>query len=79
METTTIYLEAARDGDRLKIGLARPGASISSYSDIFAPMEAIERRCRELVEMLNMAGRTGSGRALPRRSRRWGGCWGTSC
>ncbi|MCP4683362.1 MAG: CHAT domain-containing protein [Desulfobacterales bacterium] len=57
----TIYLEATREEERLKIGVHRPDDVIWSYEDISAPMENIETRCREMVEALNRAGRENNG------------------
>ncbi len=56
-----IYLEAAQEKDRLKIGVYTPADVIWRYEDIPVPMDHIRSRCREMMDTLNTTSRNGGG------------------
>lgn len=55
----TLCLDAAREGNRLKIGIHNMEDPVWSYEDIPVSLEKIETRCREMTEEMNKAGRKG--------------------
>ncbi|GBC59347.1 hypothetical protein DENIS_0286 [Desulfonema ishimotonii] len=57
MKKKTLYLEADRDDDRLKIGLYTTEAVIWRYETLTLPIREIEERCRRVVEEFNAASR----------------------
>ncbi len=59
MKNKVIYMEAAKENDRLKIGLYYPDDVIWRYEKVAVPMEAINMRCREMIKTLNNASRNG--------------------
>ncbi len=61
MKKNTICLEAARERNRLKIGVCRPDEVIWHYEELPAPMGQIDARCVSLAEALNNASRKGFG------------------
>lgn len=61
MKNKTIYLEAAKEKNRLKIGLHRPDEVIWRYEEVSVPMDRIQMRCREVIETLNMTSQQGGG------------------
>ncbi|MCP4104359.1 MAG: CHAT domain-containing protein [Desulfobacteraceae bacterium] len=56
-----VYLEAAQEKDRLKIGIYTPADVIWRYEDIPVPMDHIRSRCREMMDSLNTTSRNGGG------------------
>lgn len=63
MKNDTIYLEATREQNRLKIGIYKPDDVIWHYEELPAVMDRIEANCVSMVEMLNSASRKGVGGA----------------
>lgn len=61
MKENTIYLEAAREKNRLKIGIHRPKDVIWHYEDLPASMDKIRKTTVSMVETLNSASRNGRG------------------
>ncbi len=61
MKNNTIYLEAAREKHRLKIGIYTPADVIWHYEELPAPMDEIEKATEAMVEALNKANRKGHG------------------
>ncbi|MEZ4528462.1 MAG: CHAT domain-containing protein, partial [Desulfobacterales bacterium] len=56
-----ITLESIREGDCLRIGLIRPGDSISSYGVMQIPIRHLEDCCARMIETLNRTTRKGIG------------------
>jgi class 3 adenylate cyclase/tetratricopeptide (TPR) repeat protein len=58
-----VHLEITREGDRLKIGAYERAdgeeSTLRHYEELSVSMEAVDRRCLELVETLNKANRRG--------------------
>lgn len=61
MKNNTIYLEAAREKNRLKIGIHTSRDVIWHYEDLPAPMDKIEKTSVSMAEALNNASRKGCG------------------
>ncbi len=61
MKNDTVYLEATREQNRLKIGIYKPDDVIWHYEELPAAMDRIEANCVSMVEMLNNASRKGAG------------------
>jgi len=56
-----ITLESIREGDSLRIGLIRPGDSISSYGVMHIPIRKLEDYCGRMIDTLNRTTRKGIG------------------
>ena len=56
----TLYLEASRDSDSLKIGVHLPDHSMSSYEEVSVCLKRIEKQSRLMIEALNKMGRDGN-------------------
>ena len=63
MKNDTIHLEAARDKNRIKVGIYTPGDVIWHYEVLGAPLDRIEKISESAAEALNHASRRGSGGA----------------
>ncbi len=61
MKEKTIYLEASREKNRLKIGICGPADVIWHYEDFSAPVDQIETCCNEMTGFLNRATEKGAG------------------
>jgi CHAT domain-containing protein len=61
MKNNTIYLEAAGEKNRLKIGIYTPSDVIWHYEDLPAPLERIDKTTESVAEALNNASRNGRG------------------
>ena len=58
-----LYLEASREGDKIKIGaherMTGEESTIRHYEEMDVPMDRIKTQCRNIVELLNSANRKG--------------------
>lgn len=63
MKANTIYLEAAHEGDRLKIGIYEPGDVIWRYENFSAALKKVKTHCLDMMDMLNQTSRNGGGGA----------------